>query len=416
MRFFYNILQLLFFPLFFVFLFLSRNREQNLSRLGIGFQVRPRQIGRKTFWIHADSASEISSSLLLIRGLKQTYPASEIFFSTIGTKNEITAQSILRNTVDDIIPFPFDFSFVINRFLRLIEPNLFIQVNSHLQFNLPHCLQKKEIPLLLTNYRISSHNNKTYRRFAFIFKPLFSTINRICVQTTNDRQKLILLGVNPVNVLTLGNLKFDTALYAVSIRRQTISFSLPDNKHLLVACATHEDEEEIIFHCFKKLRAEFPGLYLIIAPHKSERGTAIHWLAKEMGFTANCRSQINAGGKDLFIMDNPGELNRAYSIADIAFVGGSMVPEGGHNPVEPAIYGIPVLFGQYMENYFDISGELMQAGGGIMVRDQIDLMSNLEALLKNPEWLQKKGTAARDYCLTKQGVIAKHLSVIQELL
>ena len=135
-----------------------------------------------------------------------------------------------------------------------------------------------------------------------------------------------------------------------------------------------------------------------------------------MGFTANCRSQINAGGKDLFIMDTPGELNRAYSIADIAFVGGSMVPEGGHNPVEPAIYGIPVLFGQYMENYFDISGELMQAGGGIMVRDQIDLMSNLEALLKNPEWLQKKGTAARDYCLTKQGVIAKHLSVIQELL
>ncbi len=416
MIFLYNILQLLLSPLLFLFLILSSNRPQNLLRLGLGFHCRPKQIGRKTFWFHADSASEISSSRLLIKGVKQIYPDTEIFLSTINTENVNTARNILDGVADHIIISPLDIRFVVNRFLRLIEPDLFILVNSRLQFHLPGCCLAKKTPFILVNFRISTQQNTVYNRFDFVFKPLFANVDKICVQTNNDRQKLIQLGVNQNILHTLGNLTFDTALYAAVQRKRTISFSLPKNKLLLVAGATHEEEEEIILQCFQKLQTAFPGIYLIIVPYKSERGAAIHSMAKSMGLTANRRSQINAGGKDLFIIDSPGELNRAYSLADIAFVGGSMVAGGGHNPIEPAIYGIPVLFGHHMENYFDITGELMQAGAGIMVRDQIELLSNLEALLKNGEWRKKKGAAARDYCQSKQGVIAKHLSVIQEAL
>ncbi len=387
-----------------------------MLRLGFGFHCRSKQIGRKTFWIHANSSSEISSSLLLIKGAKQRYPDTEIFFSTSTLENENIAYDLLGDVADHIILSPFDNRFVINRFIRLIEPDLFILVNTRLQFNLPTCLHAKSIPLILVNYQISSQQYKTYNRFAFIFKPLFFSVDKICVQTHNDRQKLIQLDVHPDSLHILGNVSFDAALYGAALKKQKISFSLPENSFLLVAGATHEEEEEIILQCFKKLQSEFPGVYLIIAPENSERGPAIHWMAKDMGLVGNLRSQINAGGKDLFILDSSGERNRAYSLADIVFVGGSMVAGGGHNPVEPAIYGIPVLFGHHMQNYFEISGELMQAGAGIMVRDQIELMSNLEALLRNPEWRQKKGAAARAYCQSKQGVIASHLSVIQEIL
>ncbi len=387
-----------------------------MLRLGFGFRCRSKQIGRKTFWIHTDSSSEISSSLLLIKGIKQVYPDSEIFFSTSTLENKNTAYDLLGDVTDHIILSPFDNRFVINRFIRLIIPDLFILINTHLQFNLPNCLHDKNIPLMLANYQISSQQYKTYNRFAFIFKPLFSSVNKICVQTRNDRQKLLQLGTHPENLHVLGNISFDAALYGAAHKKQNISYSLPKNNFLIVAGATHEEEEEIILQCFKKLQNEFPGLYLIIVPDDSERGPTIHWMARDMDLFGNLRSQINAGGKDLFILDSSGELNRAYSQADLAFVGGSMVARGGHNPVEPAIYGIPVLFGHHMENYFDISGELMQAGAGIMIRDQIELMSNLEALLRNPEWRQKKGKAARAYCQSKQGVIARHLSVIQEIL
>lgn len=412
----YNILQLLLSPLLFVFLFYPKNRPQNLRRLGIGLHCRPKKIGRRTFWIHAQSISEITSSLPLIKGLKQDYPDAEVFFSTVNCEGEELAKSILTDTVDHFILLPIDIRFIVNRFLRLIEPDLFILVNTDLWPNILGCMRKKQIPTMLVNCRISVQAHKSYKRYAYFFKPLFASFTALCVQTDNDRLKLIELGVDKSRIHTLANLKFDTALYSSSLQKHSLPFSLPENKHLLVAGSTHEGEDETILHCLKKLQNEFPDIYLIIVPHNSTRGAAIHILAKEMGLTANRRSQINVGGKDLFILDTFGELNRVYSRADIAFVGGSLVSEGGHNPIEPAIYGTPVLFGRHMEDFFEISGEMMHAGGAIMVRDQIELMSNLEALLRNPEWLRKKGTAAREYSQTKIGVVANHLSIIKELL
>jgi len=412
----YNILQLLVSPLLFAFLFLPKNRPQNLRRLGIGFHCRPKQIGRRTFWIHAQSISEITSSLPLITGLKQDYPDAEIFFSTLSWESKELAQSILADTIDHFILLPIDIRFVVNRFLRLIEPDLFILVNADLWPNTLGCMKRKQISTMLVNCRISSQANKSYKRFAYFFKPLFASLTALCVQTDNDRQKLIELSVDKSKIHTLANLKFDTAGYTSSLQNHSLPFTIPESKQLIVAGSTHEGEDETILHCFKTLLNEFPDIYLIIAPYNNTRGAAIHHLAQELGLTANRRSQINAGGKDLFILDTFGELNRVYGRADIAFVGGSLVAEGGHNPIEPAIYGIPVLFGRHMEDFFEVSGELMHAGGAIMVRDQIELLSNLEALLRNPEWLQKKGTAAREYSQTKMGVVAKHLSIIKELL
>jgi 3-deoxy-D-manno-octulosonic-acid transferase len=412
----YNILQLFLCPLLLVFLFLPRNRPQNVRRLGVRFRCRPKQIGRRTFWVHAQSTSEITSSLALINGLKYEYPDAEVFFSTVNCESELQAKVILTDIVDHFILLPIDIRFVVNRFLRLIEPDLFILINAIPLPNILGCMKKKGIPTMLVNCKISAEANKSYKRFAYFFKPLFTSITTFCVQTDNDRQKLIELGVDKSRIHTLANLKFDTSTFSSGLQKQFFSFTLPENKYLIVAGSTHEGEEEIILHCFKTLQNEFPDIYLIITPHNHWRGAAIHLLANEMGLTANRRSQINVGGKDLFILDTFGELNDAYSCADIAFVGGSLVAKGGHNPIEPALCGIPVLFGRHMEKFFEISGELMHAGGAIMVRDQIELLSNLEALLRNPQWLHKKGTASRKYCQPKQNIVTRYLSVIKQLL
>ena len=412
----YNILQLFLCPLLLLFLFLPRNRPQNIRRLGVRFKCRPKQIGRRTFWVHAQSISEITSSISLINGLKCEYPDAEVFFSTVNCESELQAKIILTGVVDHFILLPIDIRFVINRFLRLIEPDLFILINTTSLPNILGCMKKKSIPTILINCKISAKDNKFYKRFTYFFKPLFTSITTFCVQTDNDRQKLIELGVDKNRIHTLANLKFDTSTFSPGLQKQSLSFTLPENKYLIVAGSTHEGEEEIILHCFKTLLSEFPAIYLIIAPHNPWRGADIHLLANEMGLTANRRSQINVGGKDLFILDTFGELNGTYSYADIAFVGGSLVAKGGHNPIEPALCGIPVLFGRHMEKFFEVSGELMHAGGAIMVRDQIELMSNLEALLRNPQWLHKKGAASHKYCLPRQDIVTKYLSVINKLL
>lgn len=400
----------------FLFLFLPRNRVSTLRRIGVHFHCRPKINAKKTIWIHAVSICEISTSRPLIQGLKQTYADAEIFFSTISKEDEKTAQTILGDIVDHFIPLPLDIRFTINRFIRLISPDLLILVNTDLHPNILGCMRARKIPVILVNFKVSSRRNTQYKRFVFIFKPLFSTIHSICVQTETDRQKLIQLGVNQLKLYSLGDLTFDLDLYVSPTKKPHTSFILPESKQIIVAGTTHEGEEETILQCVKILQTKFPSLYLIIAPYNSSRGAAIHRMAKDIGLAANLRSQINVGGKDLLILDTSGELHYAYSLADISFVGGSMVNEGGNNPIEPAIYGSPVLFGKHMENYFKVSGELIHAGGAIMVRDQMELLSNLEALLKNPDWLQKKGTAARTYIQSKQGVTAKHLSIIHEIL
>ena len=416
MRFLYTILQILYFPCILPFLLLSAQREANVKRLGFRLNLRPKQIGRKSFWLHAVTISEITASIPLIHALKRLYPDAEIFYSTLAEEDQEVAEALLAQLVDYHIPFPLAHRFAVSRYIKMIDPELFVSINSSVPLAVLDVLYRKQIPTIAANLQITSQQNKQYQRFAFIYRELFSLFDNLCVQSDNDRQKLRELGVDSSKIHILGNLKFDSTPGERSKESSGISFTLPNHEQLLIASSTHEGEEEILLTCYKKLRNTFPGLYLILAPYSTRRGGTLHHLAQDMGLVANRRSQINVGGKDLLILDTLGELKELYGSATVAYIGGSMVDAGGHNPIEAASAGIPLLFGPHMKNYFDISGELMQCGGAIMVRDQRDLLSNLEALLGNQEWLQKKGYAARSYTLNKQGVVPQHLSIIKEML
>ncbi len=417
----YNILQclllpVLFLPLVVLILAVPKYRLRTLRRLG--FRLLPYRNAqlKKTIWIHALSVGEVTSAIPLVIGLRKEMPELRLVFSASTRAGAQVAEKLLHDKVDCFLPFPLDILPVINRFLGVIKPDLFILIETDFWPNLLATLRRRNIPSLLVNGRISARSMRSYQRFPYIFRPLFSSFQALSMQTEKDRKNLIRLGVDQQQIHTLGNLKYDTALYSSQGGRQALSFSLPEQQLLLVAGSTHKGEEQILLHSYKKLKQDFPGLYLIIAPRDVDRGKEIQILANTMDLQANCRSQINAGGKDLFILDTIGELNSVYNHADLAFVGGSLVERGGHNPIEPAVFGVPVLYGSHMEDFSEISAELVLASGAIMVQNENELTVSLQRLLEDGALRKTSGEAAQACIVAQQGVINRHLRLIKELL
>lgn len=418
----YNILQFFLLPILILpwavlIMLVPEYRLRTMRRLGIGLQSgAKKKTKQKTIWLHALSVGEVTSALPLISGLRKKMPETKLVFSVTSQAGAETAQKLLHDKVDRIIPFPFDILPVIKRFIRIIRPDLFILVETDFLPNIIFTLKQQNIPTLLVNGRISEQSFRFYQRFSFFFKPLFANFQTLSMQTEKDKDKLINLDIDHRQIEALGNLKHDTALYSASGRHQPLSFGLPTYQHLLVAGSTHEGEEKILLQSYRQLKKEHPLLYLIIAPRIISRGKEIQTLAATMDLAANRRSQINAGGKDLFILDSLGELNSVYSHADVAFVGGSLVNKRGHNPIEPASYSIPVLFGTHMENFSEISDALLQAGGAIRVRNQNELTAVLQNILQDDQLHQKMGAAARACISSRQGVVERHIKLIQEML
>lgn len=410
------LLPLLFLPLTLIILLVPKYRLRSLHRLGIGLQAKKQTRKHKTIWIHALSVGEVTSALPLVSGLRKEMPDVELVFSATSSAGAEIAQKLLHNKVDHFIPFPFDILPVIKRFLRVIQPDLFILVETDFWPGLLSTLKAQEIPSLLVNGRISDKSMQSYKRFSFFFRPLFASFKTLSMQTEKDKDKLISLDIDHRQIETLGNLKYDTALYSSSRRNLPISFILPSHAYLLVAGSTHAGEEKIILQAYKELKTTFPQLYLVIAPRDIHQGKEIQSLAANIQLQGNCRSQINAGGKDLFILDTIGELSSVYSHADIAFVGGSLVAKGGHNPIEPAIFSVPVLYGPHMDDFSEISDMLIQTGGAFMIHNQDEMTTTLQKLLNDPLFLQEAGNRAQSCIKSQQGVIKRHLALIKEML
>ncbi len=417
----YTLLQLLllpflFLPLVAIVLLVPKYRMRTLHRLGFGLKVGKQKKTRKRIWIHALSVGEVTSALPLISGLRKEMPEVELIFSAATRSGSGVAQKLLQDKVDRFVPFPLDFLPLVRRFIHVIQPDLFILIETDFWPSILSSLKQQGIPSLLVNGRISKKSMNSYKRFPFFFVPLFSSFKTLSMQTESDKDNLITLGVDHRQIETLGNLKYDTALYSSSSRKQCLSFNLPIFDFLLVAGSTHDGEEEILLQGFKELKKRYPKAYMVIAPRHINRGKEIQNLAATLELQANCRSQINAGGKDLLILDTIGELNSIYSHADIAFVGGSLVAKGGHNPIEPSIFAVPVLFGPHMEDFSEVSEQLLLAGGAFTVLDSRELSETLHTLCDNSSLLLKSGTAAQTFIKSQQGVIKRHLNLIKEML
>jgi len=420
----YNLIQILLLPIALPFLLIfilltPRYRHRTWRRLGIGIGARVREKrpkGRQTIWIHALSVGEVTSALPLICGIRERFPEIFLVFSATTTSGSKVAEDLMADRADLVIPFPLDILPVTAAFVRHIRPDLFILVETDFWPNLLTCLQRWNIPAMLVNGRISRQSMASYRRFTFFFRPLFQTFRHLCMQTEGDRRNMIDLGVPADRVHTLGNLKFDTPSITAGSHFQPFPMSLPDQHLLFVAGSTHKGEEEIILNVFVRLQASYPDLYLVIAPRDISRGKEIQGLAASRGISSSCRYEKNSENRQLLVLDTIGELAGCYRFADIAFVGGSLVALGGHNPIEPAVMQTPVLFGPHMEDFAEISAELLADGGAQRIDDEESFFQAANGWLGNPRLREEAGLAALSCVKKQQGVIERHLQLIQTLI
>jgi 3-deoxy-D-manno-octulosonic-acid transferase len=257
---------------------------------------------------------------------------------------------------------------------------------------------------------------------------MFRIFRFISMQTAADAERMVELGVDADRVKALGNLKYDAVLpdtvgweqeqRPTSFYRK--QFGIPPEKVVWIAGSTHTGEEFAILSSYKRLSLLFPDLFLVVAPRKVERGREIKEIANSLGLTVRQRSaplhDEEFPGAPLLILDTMGELSRMYSFCDIAFIGGSLVPDGGHNPLEPAAFGKPILFGPYMEDFTEISSDLLEKNAAIVCHDEDDIFEILKKLLVDAPLRKEMGDWAQALVLQHRGVSKRHLEIIHFLI
>lgn len=415
-----------------VYLFRRRFHRGFSRRLGL----LPRGLKlERPIWIHAVSVGEAVTVKGLIEELRKIFPGRSFVISTVTpTGNKIAAR--LAGEGDFVTYLPFDLSFIVKKLIKRINPALFIIAETEIWPNLICALYAYGIPVVTVNGRISDNSFKGYLAIKFLLKPILEKVSLFCMQSERDAARLSRLGVPQDKIKITGNMKFDTAgarIEATQLISCRKALGLGDSDKLLVCGSTHRREEEILLQLYCRLAQDFLGLKLLIAPRHPERSGEIEGLIAKYGFNpvrlsrldwpldvarGRRASGIQASGA-VFILDSVGQLVNYYAVADIVFVGGSLVNKGGHNILEPAFLEKPILFGPHMSNFHDIACLFIKTDAAIAVANQRELEKKIAGLLSDPRRCLELGSRARGAILQNQGATirnAQHLAQFCDII
>lgn len=374
--------------------------------------------GSPLIWIHAVSVGETKAVAPVVKSLKQRNPGVKILFSTVTGTGNATAAKDLSGFIDALIYFPLDLSWAIKRVARAFNPSAFVVIEKEIWPNVFLEMKKENVPVIILNGTISERSHRRFLRFSFFFKEVFGCVSLFSARTEDDRKKAIEAGVKEGNARTAGNIKFDLSPPSAHPNYlDTIKDALrvSPSDAVIVAGSTHPGEEEKVVSAFKMISKEHSNARLIIAPRHPERFGEVEALLKKTGLEFSKRSA--GGGGKVVLLDTIGELMPVYSFSTIAFVGGSLVPGiGGHNLLEPAYYGRPVLWGPHLTTYASM-GELLEgSGGGFTVRDENDLAEKANALLSDKALCERAGEAAKKVVEANRGAARKSVEALEWFL
>jgi 3-deoxy-D-manno-octulosonic-acid transferase len=425
----YNVLWLLAFPAILGYLFLqgllTGKYRRNLGpRLGLGLRDRIETINRRVIWVHALSVGEVHSAVSLLYSLKDQFPEYELFFTTTSETGQQVARERMASLNCRFSYLPLDLWWIVRRTVKNIGASLFVLVETDLWPNLLWSLAREGTPIVLVNGKVSDRSFPRYRLgYRFISK-VFNTIDVLCMQSEEDGRRMRALGVEASKVRVTGNMKFDQPL-AESVDKERAQLIkelgwIPPSA-TWVAGSTHPGEENSVLEVYAKLREEFANLGLILAPRSQQRFKEVLSLAKQSGWQTARRSQLHGKNSmdvnpDVLVLDTIGELSRFYSLGTFAFVGGSLVAFGGHNPLEAAQRGLPVVFGPHMENFKEIAAILAESGGGFQVLTKAGLYDQIRAWLVDPVKCKEEGKKAQAAMQQHQGAVSRNLEIIRRLL
>lgn len=390
-------------------------RQRWLERYGFcKNKVKPNGI-----LVHAVSVGETIAAIPLIKALQQKYPQLPITVTTMTPTGSERVKTLLKDSVSHVY-LPYDLPGAIKRFLKTTKPKIVIIMETELWPNLISQCYKQKIPLIIANARLSERSAARYGKLGKAVKQLFSKISMVAAQNQHDGERFVSLGLPTDHLAITGSIKFDINLS--NEQRQKINQLKQQwqlNRPVLIAASTHSGEDEIILTAFKKLLLKHDNLLLILVPRHPERFKRVEKLISDSGFNYLKRStnQIPTEQTQIVLGDTMGELLELYAMADIAFVGGSLVKQGGHNPLEPALHHIAIITGEYFFNFQVICEQLIEAQGMIVCTNSADdLYSSIDCLLNDNSSRNQLGENAYLVLKQNQGALSRLLTVINHYL
>lgn len=417
------------FPLIVPAILISEKRRKTVfQRLGLtsmpnGIGQNSKHPAQQPIWIHALSVGEVLSAIPLIKALAIRFDHRKIFVSVSTKTGFKIASKHFSTTTDAVFYYPYDLFFAVKRIAGKVDPALVVIVESDIWPNFLFEMRKRHVPVVLVNARLSQRSQKGYQRFKFFSKPLFLLLAHICTQSREDARRFMTLDVPAGRITVSGNIKFEqeySPLPMTAIENLRQRLQLQPLQKILLAGSTHKGEEEILLAAFDRLKQEFDDLLLIVAPRNPERAGSVQRIFQSAGLAAVLMKSLElrkpATRYDVLVVDTIGVLKSLYALADIAFVGGSLVNCGGHNPLEPAVFSKPILFGYDMSDFAEIADMLVTESGAVRVRDAKSLYRATSKLLRDDQKANEMGQRALNVFTANKGAVEQTLKVIEELL
>ncbi|MEO1080894.1 MAG: lipid IV(A) 3-deoxy-D-manno-octulosonic acid transferase [Pseudomonadota bacterium] len=422
MRHLYSALFLLLLPLIVLrMLWRSRRAPAYRQRLGerLGFLSLP-DAGPEPaplLWIHAVSLGETIAAGPLIERLLQTRPGWRVLVTTTTPTGSAQLRKLFGERVLHVYA-PWDTPGAVARFLRRVRPDLLVLMETELWPNMINGCRESGCAVVLANARLSERSARGYARIAGLTGTILGGLDRVAAQAESDAQRFVDLGLDPQRVTVCGSIKFDVQLDADLRRNAALlreRWQLTDRPVCLVA-STHRGEDPIALELLARLRQDHPRTVLILAPRHPERFDEVATLTTNAGYVLRRRSAGDEleEASDVMLVDTLGELLQLFGVADLAVIGGSFIPNGGHNPLEAALWGIPVIAGPSMFNFAEVSAGLEAAGALQRVADGEELGAVAEALLANPEDARRRGDAGLAVVQQNRGALSSILGIVEE--
>lgn len=388
----------------------GKRRPPLRHRLAFGLPALP----QGGIVVHAVSVGEVMVARLLLRELRKRYANTPLLLTaTTATGLQLASGALLA---DATVPFPLDLPGPVRRFLAATKPKLLVLVETELWPEMLAACAASSIPVVLVNARISDRSFGRYRRLKRWLTTLLEPITLVLAQSPQDAKRLVAIGIPGSKVRVTGNIKFDaTASRELNGDLRAALMALARGRPIIVAGSTMPGEEKEVLKAITPLQHQ---VFLLLAPRHPERAREVLELCQNTGFPCLRRSLVSnsKATADVLVVDTVGELAALYQLGQVAFVGGSLVPSGGHNPIEPAVFGIPILTGPHVHNFAAVYQELISKKAAFMVHNGQELGQKLRFFLQHPEHAQAAGEAAKAVLAANAGATARTVQALESLL
>ncbi len=415
MRFFYTLALWLLLPYVFLrLLWRARKQPEYLKHIGERFGFYSIRTVKPVIWLHAVSVGETRATQSLITRLNISYPHHQILLTHTTPTGRAASKQLYGDRVLRVY-LPYDYPFAVNRFMRHFRPRLGILMETEIWFNLIHACQMAKMPLLLLNARMSERSAKGYARFNRLTRSALGNITAVAAQTDDDAARLASLGAQ--NVSVMGNLKFDIEPPSVMLELgKKFREQFGTKRRVFLAGSTREGEEALLLDAL--LQVHIPGLLLLIVPRHPQRFSAVANLLEHRGISFQRRSEDLPVSTEVQVVlgDSMGEMFAYYAAADLAFIGGSLLPYGGQNLIEACAAGTPVLVGPHMYNFAEATRLAVSAGAAIQVHDAAKLMKEVQRLFQDINVLHEMRQQCARFVGANRGATEKSLELVKQYL